>query len=281
MQMTAVGNTTYRRRRPAPPSRRPGSVRSIAKSLDKRTLEIVVEVIGLLDLEELCRGMLRALREAVPADWCALNQLPADLPHTISLAEPEVPRKLHVVFAKYALQNPLVDYYMRTMDGRALRFSDLLTRRELHRLDLYREVYVPLGVEYQIAFTLPSASHQVLGIALSRGKRDFTATERDLLNLVRPYLIQAYRNALAHTELTRGAGRQIVLDDLTTLGLTRRQAEVLRLVAMGRSDHDAAAVLGIAVRTAQKHLEHCYRTLGVSDRSQAARLAWEATETDE
>jgi hypothetical protein len=262
MQMTAVGNTTYRRRRPAPPSRRPGSVRSIAKSLDKRTLEIVVEVIGLLDLEELCRGML-------------LNQLPADLPHTISLAEPEVPRKLHVVFAKYALQNPLVDYYMRTMDGRALRFSDLLTRRELHRLDLYREVYVPLGVEYQIAFTLPSASHQVLGIALSRGKRDFTATERDLLNLVRPYLIQAYRNALAHTELTRGAGRQIVLDDLTTLGLTRRQ------VAMGRSDHDAAAVLGIAVRTAQKHLEHCYRTLGVSDRSQAARLAWEATETDE
>ena len=33
---------------------------------------------------------------------------------------------------------------------------------------------------------------------------------------------------------------------------------------------------GLAIRTAQKHLEHCYRVLGVSDRSQAARLAWAA-----
>jgi DNA-binding CsgD family transcriptional regulator len=245
--------------------------------LDSRALAIVGEVIGLLDLEELCAGMLRALREAVPAEWCGLNELPADLPRTISLAEPEIPAELHVAFARYALQNPLVEYYLRTMDGRAMRFSDLLTRRELHRLDLYREVYRPLGVEYQIAFTLPSASRQVLGIALSRSKRDFTATERDLLNLARPYLIQAYRNALAHTALARGAGRQIVLDDLIALGLTARQAEVLRLVAMGRSDHDAAAALGIGLRTAQKHLEHCYRTLAVSDRSQASRLAWEAT----
>jgi ATP/maltotriose-dependent transcriptional regulator MalT len=233
-------------------------------------------VIGLLDLEELCQGMLRALREAVPAEWCALNELPADLPHTISLTEPEVPRELHVAFARHALQNPLAAYYMRTMDGRAMRFSDLLTRRELHRLDLYREVYRPLGVEYQIAFTLPSSAHQVLGIALSRSKRDFTATERALLNLARPYLIQAYRNALAHTALTHGAGRQIVVSDLLALGLTCRQAEVLRLVAMGRSDHDAAAALGITVRTAQKHLEHCYRTLAVNDRSQAAQLAWNA-----
>jgi DNA-binding CsgD family transcriptional regulator len=233
-------------------------------------------VIGLLDLEELCHGMLRALREAVPAEWCALNELPADLPHTISLTEPEVPRELHVAFARYGLQNPLAAYYLGTMDGRAMRFSDLLTRRELHRLDLYREVYRPLGVEYQIAFTLPSSAHQVLGIALSRGKRDFTATERTLLNLARPYLIQAYRNALAHTALTHGAGRQIVVSDLLALGLTRRQAEVLRLVSMGRSDQDAAAALGITVRTAQKHLEHCYRTLNVKDRSQAAQLAWNA-----
>jgi DNA-binding CsgD family transcriptional regulator len=234
-------------------------------------------VIGLLDIEELCHGTLRALREAVPAEWCALNELPADLPRTVSLAEPEIPAELHVAFAKYALENPLVAYYLHSKDGRALRFSDFITRRELHRLDLYREVYQPLGVEYQIAFTLPSSSHKVLGIALSRSKRDFTVTERDLLNLARPYLIQAYRNALAHTELARGAGRQILIEDLRALGLSTRQAEVLRMVAMGCSDRDAAIALGIGVRTAQKHLEHCYRALGVRGRSQAARLAWEAT----
>jgi DNA-binding CsgD family transcriptional regulator len=245
--------------------------------LERRVLGLIGEVVGLLDVEELCHSLLPALREVVPAEWCALNELPADLPHTVSISEPLAPPEMHVAFARYGAENPLVEYYLRTHDGRAMRFSDLITPRELHRLDLYREVYQPLGVEYQIAFTLPSAHQRVLGIALSRAKRDFTAGERDLLNLARPYLIQAYRNALDYTQLARGAGRQILADDLRTLGLTQRQAEVLRLVAMGHSDQDAAAALGIGARTAQKHLEHCYRTLEVTDRSQAARLAWGAT----
>ncbi|HEX3803549.1 MAG TPA: LuxR C-terminal-related transcriptional regulator [Solirubrobacteraceae bacterium] len=46
------------------------------------------------------------------------------------------------------------------------------------------------------------------------------------------------------------------------LGLTLRHADVLRLVAMGHSDSDAAAVLGIEVPTVHKHLQHCYRKLG-------------------
>jgi DNA-binding CsgD family transcriptional regulator len=232
--------------------------------------------MGLLDLEELCVGLLRTLREVIPAEWCALNELPAELPHTVSITEPPAPPEMHAAFARYGPENPLVQNYMQTHDGRAMRFSDLLTRRELHRLDLYREVYRPLGVEYQIAFTLPSAAQRVLGIALSRAERDFTASERDLLNIARPYLIQAYRNALAYTELAQGAGRQIVVGDLRALGLTKRQSEVLRLVAMGHSDQDAASTLGMSVRTAQKHLEYCFRTLEVGDRSQAAKLAWAA-----
>lgn len=232
--------------------------------------------MGLLDLGELCVGLLRALREVIPAEWCALNEVPADLPHTISITEPPAPPHMHLAFARYGHENPLVQYSMQTRDGRAMRFSDLVTRRELHRLALYREVYRPLRVEYQIAITLPSAAQRVLGIALSRAERDFTAAERDLLNVARPYLIQAYRNALAYTQLARGAGRRIVVADLRALGLTRRQSEVLRLVAMGHSDQDAASALGIGVRTAQKHLKYCYRTLEVGDRSQAAKLAWAA-----
>ena len=248
----------------------------IPAALERRALALVGEVMGLLDVDELCAGLLRSLRVVIPAEWCALNELPADLPRTVSLSVPEAPAAMHAAFARYGPENPLVEYHMRTHDGRATRFSDVITRRELHRLDLYREVYVPMGVEYQIAFTLPSASQRVLGIALSRGERDFTASERDLLNLARPYLIQAYRNALAYTELARGAGRQILVADLRELGLTERQSQVLRLVAMGHSDQDAASSLGIGVRTVQKHLERCYRMLDVSDRSQAARVAWVA-----
>jgi DNA-binding CsgD family transcriptional regulator len=237
-------------------------------------LALIGEVMGLLDLDELCRGLITALREAVPADWCALHELPPELPHTLSLAEPPVPTEFHQAFAHYAFQNPLVEYYLNTRDGRATRFSDLITRRNLHRLELYRQVYKTLGVEYQIAFCLPSTSERILGVALSRNKRDFSARERDLLNLARPYLIQAYRNALSHTQLEHGAGRQILTTDLLPLGLTPRQAEVLRLVAMGHSDSAAATALGIKASTVHKHLQNSYRTLGVQSRSQAAQAAW-------
>jgi DNA-binding CsgD family transcriptional regulator len=240
-------------------------------------LALIGEVMGLLDLDEFCHQLLAALRDAVPADWCAMNELPADPPHTLSLTDPPVPAALHVAFARYATQNPLVGHYLRTRDSRAIRFSDLITRRQLHQLDLYREVYEQLGVEYQIAFTLPSSSERVLGIALSRSKRDFNTGERDLLNLARPYLIQAYRNALSYTRLEQRAGRQILASDLLPLGLTLRQAEVLRLIAMGHSDSGAAAVLGIEVPTVHKHLQHCYRKLDVHSRSHAARVAWDTT----
>jgi DNA-binding CsgD family transcriptional regulator len=241
-------------------------------------LSLVGEVLGLLDLEELSQALLEALRRAVPAEWCALNEVPADLPGAISLTDPPVPAEMHAVFARYAPQNPIAAYFIRTGEGRATRFSDLVTRRQLHRLELYRRVYLPLGTEYQIAFTLPSVSQRLLGVALSRTRHDFTSRERDLLNLARPFLIQIYRDALAHADTGAGApaGRSIPLAALNELGLTRRQSQVLRLVAGGQTAPQAAATLGIAPRTAQKHLEHCYRTLGVSSRGQASRIAWNA-----
>lgn len=245
-------------------------------ALERRVLALVGEVIGLLEIEELSLGLLVALRDAVPAEWCALNELPADLPRTVSLTDPVLPQEAHEAFARYGLENPLARRYLSTREGRALRFSDVVTRRELHRLELYQQVYKPLGIEYQMAFMLPSGAQRVLGVSLSRTTRDFTATERDLLNLARPYLIQVYRNALSYAELERQAG-QIDTSDLRALGLTQRQADVLRLVAMGHSDQDTAEALGIGLRTAQKHLERCYRVLQISNRSQAARAAWNAS----
>jgi DNA-binding CsgD family transcriptional regulator len=239
-------------------------------------LSLVGELIGLLDLDELSRGLIHALQEAVPADWSALNEVPADLPRTISLTDPPLPPSTHKAFAHYAPQNPIAAYFLRTRDGRATRISDLMTRRELHRLDIYRYVYQPLGVEYQIAFTLPSNAERILGASLSRRRRDFTARERDLLNLSRPYLIQIYRNALEHSRAIAGTDSQLPLPQLEALGLTRRQAQVLRLIVTGRSAPQAGAALGIAPRTIHKHLEHCYRVLGVAGRGEASRVVWAA-----
>jgi DNA-binding CsgD family transcriptional regulator len=56
--------------------------------------------------------------------------------------------------------------------------------------------------------------------------------------------------------------------------VTRREAEVLSWVATGRTDRDVAQMLGLSVRTIQKHLQGCFAKLGVNDRGTAVARAW-------
>jgi DNA-binding NarL/FixJ family response regulator len=57
--------------------------------------------------------------------------------------------------------------------------------------------------------------------------------------------------------------------------LTAREVEVLRLVATGLTDAQAAEHLVISVRTVNKHLTSIYNKLGVSSRTAATRFAVE------
>jgi DNA-binding CsgD family transcriptional regulator len=58
-------------------------------------------------------------------------------------------------------------------------------------------------------------------------------------------------------------------------GLTRRELEVLRLVAAGNTNKAVAAELVVSERTVHRHLTNIYAKLGVASRTQAARFAYE------
>ncbi|MFJ3984377.1 LuxR C-terminal-related transcriptional regulator [Streptomyces fungicidicus] len=55
--------------------------------------------------------------------------------------------------------------------------------------------------------------------------------------------------------------------------LTRRQREVLRMVASGYTSAQAGNRLGVARATIDRHLADVYRQLGANDRSHAVALA--------
>jgi HD-GYP domain-containing protein (c-di-GMP phosphodiesterase class II) len=58
-------------------------------------------------------------------------------------------------------------------------------------------------------------------------------------------------------------------------GLTEREAEVVGLLARGLQTKQVARALGISVKTADRHIEHAYRKIGVSTRAAAALFAME------
>jgi DNA-binding NarL/FixJ family response regulator len=60
---------------------------------------------------------------------------------------------------------------------------------------------------------------------------------------------------------------------LETLGLTDRQAQVLKLLAAGKSNKLICRELDLAERTVKAHISAVFRALGVTTRTQAALAA--------
>jgi DNA-binding CsgD family transcriptional regulator len=168
--------------------------------LRERDLRAVLDLMGEVndadDLAAFRLALLDALPRAVPTDYVSYNEVPSSRGGAwVSIVVPELPGWAYEVWMRHGHQNPLVRRHLRTRDGRAYRFSDVVPAPEMHRLELYTELYRALGVEHQLAFCLPSAATITVGLALSRGGADFTERDRRIIDLARPHLIQAYRNA--------------------------------------------------------------------------------------
>jgi DNA-binding NarL/FixJ family response regulator len=63
---------------------------------------------------------------------------------------------------------------------------------------------------------------------------------------------------------------------LASYSLTRRETDVLNLLAEGRANAEIATELGLSARTVEKHVEHILQKLGVKSRAAATRLVTEA-----
>lgn len=169
-------------------------------ALSERDLRSVLDFVGeaydAQDLAEYRAVLLSAIHRLVASDYVAYNEIEQGRHAALTIVSPELPVWAQQAWERHAGENPLLRRYLRTRDGRSLRFSDVATAAELRRTALYAELYRPLGdLEHQVAFILPSTPELTIGVALSRGGRNYTERDRRLLELARPHLIQAYRAA--------------------------------------------------------------------------------------
>ena len=158
-------------------------------------------------------------------------------------------------FDRHFHQHPLVRFHGYQGGGVTQRISDSVPFAQFRESPLYNEYYRRVRIDHAIALPIYVRDGLLVSFVLNRTRRDFTDRERALLDLLRPHLARVYQK-------TRTSNR-----------LTRREAEVLRWVAAGKSDAQIGAILGISARTVQKHLEHAYQKLGVENRTAAAMRA--------
>ncbi|MDO8210280.1 helix-turn-helix transcriptional regulator [Conexibacter sp. CPCC 206217] len=229
--------------------------------VSQRDLHAVLAFVGEVndadDLAEFRQVVVPGLRRLVRSDLAAYNEIVAGGVPVATITDPVATPEAYAAWARYAGQNPLYQRLLRTRDGRAYRLSDVIERREFEALELYREVFSPLGVDHQVAFALPAPRHLVVGLALSRGGPDYSQRDRDVLDLLRPHLVQAYRNA----EL-RERSRSVV--DALRHGLDDTAEAIVVL--------NAAGEVAFATNAGRALLERA-----ADDQTIAARLAaWQA-----
>jgi DNA-binding CsgD family transcriptional regulator len=247
---------------------------SLSASRLRKVLRATARAVEFRDLSEFRTGAIAIARELVPCESASYNEVKPGA-SAIVVADPRewLTAEGLETFGRLAGENPLIAHYVRTRDGQPVRFSDFVSRRRLHRLALYDQVYRQLKVEHQIAFVLPSPPGEVIGIALNRERHDFTNEEAVMLDLLRAPLRACYARLVEHERLTRLLSdyerREDIAARASALGLSARQVEVMRGVVGGASNAAIAISLGISRRTVEKHLQNTYTQLDVTSRTQA------------
>jgi DNA-binding NarL/FixJ family response regulator len=96
-----------------------------------------------------------------------------------------------------------------------------------------------------------------------------TAHPEDLNSAVR----QAFQHSIFLAGVRTIEPQQPVMTLADSPGLTRRELEILRLVAEGHSNAQLARMLWVTEQTVKFHLSNIYRKLDVANRTEASRWA--------
>jgi DNA-binding CsgD family transcriptional regulator len=166
----------------------------------RRVTDFLEELYAFADVAELRGRLLTSLPSLIRADRVSLIESNPRLKQASGESAPAgaFDGDLARAYGTFLPQSPMLRAYKRG-GGSAVKYSDFLTQRQLHRLGLYNEYLRKLDAEYRIAKGLPGRQGWITTVQLDRKLQDFSERDRLVLNVLRPHLNQSYRNAVAVT----------------------------------------------------------------------------------
>ena len=109
------------------------------------------------------------------------------------------------VFKDYFSEHPSIEAIYRKRLKSAVKVSDFVSLTQWRQTRLYNEFLRLRKQNYQLTF-VSAEQLPKLAVSLNRASTDFSEEERCLLNLLRPHLIQAYRESRLFSYLNQAAG---------------------------------------------------------------------------
>jgi DNA-binding CsgD family transcriptional regulator len=196
-----------------------------------RALRFAQHAQATSDLQSFVDELVPELRELVACDWVGYNEIDFGRERAVVASDARRFDGMEERFFELSDQHPLLTR-RREGDLRTCMFSDFLTAKQFHRLELYQDFYRLREIEDQVSLGLPGETS--VTVALSRSRRGFRDSDRHMLELARPHLSLAYARARRETRL------QALLEALTE-GRSDARIAVVQLDANARIDYAAGS----------------------------------------
>jgi DNA-binding CsgD family transcriptional regulator/tetratricopeptide (TPR) repeat protein len=159
----------------------------------------------------------------------------------------------------------------RLTDALRLAIKAMSQGAPLQEWDRIAELWRELEDPYELAEALTTAAQVALSTSNKSGARLRLREARSLATSLRAKpLLRRIEQLAVRAQLT---GEQPEVGPGAQLGLTPREAQVLRVLALGRSNAEIANELFISVNTVATHVARILTKLSVTTRTEAAAVA--------
>jgi DNA-binding CsgD family transcriptional regulator len=225
--------------------------------------------IPVLDQSTAQDYIVRELSKLVVADCVLYRVLDANVGHMVTVAtEPQVQASQDTqaglwdaLIARH--EHPVVAHWNETGKHEAIRMSDLIGESALQRRQIYDQFWRPYAIKRTMGARVQLSSRYRVDLGFYRTGSDFSGRDVGVVESARFHIRQIVERA-------DSAG--LVTASISSLQVSRREADILALVARGRTNPEIALALFLAPGTVKKHLDHVYRKLGIRTRTEAALL---------
>jgi len=153
-----------------------------------------------------------------------------------------------------------------------------LSLPELNGLDATRQILKD-APDIQVLVLTMHRSEELARDVLQAGARGYVLKSDADENLIaavdslrqhKPFLTSTVAEFVLYDYVRRGDGTQ---DELSAAVVTSRERQIIQLVAEGQSNKEAAAILGISVKTIEAHRANVMRKLQLRSASDLVRYA--------
>ena len=238
---------------------------------------ILLDLYTVNDVKILASKTLSVLRLLIPFSkgyFIFLDkkrQISKDLSVFLGFEESDVEKYIGTYHEKDYLQY----LYSLTNESTVYKDSAMIDESVRIETEFYQFFLKPAGIPFGAGIVLAKNQQVIAVFNMFRRENlgDFSEKDLYILNILKKHLENMVASAVK-TEVPGDSEEKSLLKAVEDFSLSEREADVLRLIADGRSNKDISEQIHVSLSTVKKHVYNIFNKAGVNSRAQLLTMIY-------